>query len=980
MSNKYQSQFTGLEIDQEIKYVKDVARQKIEEHSEAISKKANDSSVVKYTEKNKPNGYLGLNEKGKIDASLLPDGYNPDTPNNGDYTNGHSPYIGENGNWFEWSDLNQEYIDTGVMASGVGDDSVLYKIIDPDNNPIEEIEDEVYVLSVELGGLDRATGELAERDDAIRSKEFIEVIAGSTIYFTSNVPLVDDYSIRILCYDANQTFIEYKNAKLEGEWTLPSTCKYVKFYRSDTNDTTVEMALVTKGTTKKAEFKKIYFADHGYEIYGAPMDDETMHKLVIDSSGKDNNEYSIIELRAPNNDPCEATLALMNSGENVCQFVDFSSMVYDPDNPTVEIVCQTRGGYKLPAFSVRFNDGQGAGRVKKFVVHPDAIPIEMTSSGLKVRKNNTYDNNGADEDYVTINLVEMESEIKSVSNEVDVLKENGVNGNGIGDFSDGLHAEIFNDYENNIALSNYSHAEGYSTVAGMKGFYYYSIEFGEESDKITVTDTQRALSDKDFSDILANYPTGNYISLVNNEKYPNCAKILSIEGNVITVEKLPFTSVADVSDLSTDDFSLWVQEKPEVGLVNLGYYAHAEGENTKALERASHAEGRDTMAIGQYSHAEGRNTQAGYNGHAEGRDTVASGIISHAEGYKSIASGDYGSHAEGFQTEASGMNGAHAEGLGTIAEGDASHAEGHCTKANGMRSHAEGESNVAYAYASHVEGYNTRTGKFNDNGEYIVDTAKYSHAEGTGTTASGQSSHAEGHCTTASGMRSHTEGTNTTASGHSSHAEGYYTTASGMRSHTEGTNTTASGPSSHAEGSESVASEDYSHAEGYYTKASGHSSHAEGYCTTASGIRSHSEGFQTVAGGDYSHAEGHTTAANGQASHAEGTGTTASGLSSHAEGHCTTASGMYSHAEGDCTKASGTNQHVQGKFNVEDTENKYAHIVGGGSGDTNRKNIHTIDWSGNAEFAGTVKSNGQLLATEEYVQSYIDEAILGGAW
>ena len=50
-------------------------------------------------------------------------------------------------------------------------------------------------------------------------------------------------------------------------------------------------------------------------------------------------------------------------------------------------------------------------------------------------------------------------------------------------------------------------------------------------------------------------------------------------------------------------------------------------------------------------------------------------------------------------------------------------------------------------------------------------------------------------------------------------------------------------------------------------------------------------------------------------------------------------------------------QHVQGKYNVEDTEGTYAHIVGGGTDDTSRANIHTLDWNGNAAFAGDV-TNG----------------------
>jgi hypothetical protein len=52
----------------------------------------------------------------------------------------------------------------------------------------------------------------------------------------------------------------------------------------------------------------------------------------------------------------------------------------------------------------------------------------------------------------------------------------------------------------------------------------------------------------------------------------------------------------------------------------------------------------------------------------------------------------------------------------------------------------------------------------------------------------------------------------------------------------------------------------------------------------------------------------------------------------------------------------GTNQHVQGRYNVVDSEGKYAHIVGNGTS-ANRSNAHTIDWNGNAWFAGNIYSS-----------------------
>lgn len=122
--------------------------------------------------------------------------------------------------------------------------------------------------------------------------------------------------------------------------------------------------------------------------------------------------------------------------------------------------------------------------------------------------------------------------------------------------------------------------------------------------------------------------------------------------------------------------------------------------------------------------------------------------------------------------------------------------------------------------------------------------------------------------------------------------------------------------------------------------------------------------------GTCSHAEGSLTIAEGHFSHAEGDTTDAVGNSSHAEGYFTTAFGDNSHAEGYGTIAASPQQHVQGRFNIEDPENLYAHIVGNGvdldeehyyeTGEqvVKRSNAHTIDWDGNGWFAGSVYVGG----------------------
>ena len=253
--------------------------------------------------------------------------------------------------------------------------------------------------------------------------------------------------------------------------------------------------------------------------------------------------------------------------------------------------------------------------------------------------------------------------------------------------------------------------------------------------------------------------------------------------------------------------------------------------------------------------------------------------------------------------------------------------------------------------------------------------------------ARGAYSHAEGFLTNAKGDYSHTEGQSTIADGKSSHAEGFATNAKGDYSHAEGQSTIADGKSSHAEGS-SCAYADNSHAEG--------TSWAGVKDNPSKGVNSHAEG-SSVAEGSYSHSEGMGTTASGNASHAEGgsspfgIGTQAIGDTSHAEGGSTIANGESSHSEGMETIASGDYQHVQGKFNKEDTENKYAHIVGNGYFDESnferiRSNAHTLDWGGNAWFEGEVyvggtnQDDGSKLATVHEVfdsaNNALDERII----
>lgn len=84
------------------------------------------------------------------------------------------------------------------------------------------------------------------------------------------------------------------------------------------------------------------------------------------------------------------------------------------------------------------------------------------------------------------------------------------------------------------------------------------------------------------------------------------------------------------------------------------------------------------------------------------------------------------------------------------------------------------------------------------------------------------------------------------------------------------------------------------------------------------------------------------------------------------------ASGKNSIAEGNHTIATGENQHVSGRYNVEDTKDKYVKIVGNGT-ETVKSNAHTLDWDGNAWFAGKVSIgiDNKLLETETNVKALV---------
>ena len=315
-------------------------------------------------------------------------------------------------------------------------------------------------------------------------------------------------------------------------------------------------------------------------------------------------------------------------------------------------------------------------------------------------------------------------------------------------------------------------------------------------------------------------------------------------------------------------------------------------------------------------------------------ENAASGLYAHAEGSGTTASGDYGSHAEGSGTTASGRWGSHAEGFNTVASGTRSHAEGGGTVASGMDSHAEGYATKAASQYQHVQGI------FN-----VEDrTKKYAHIVGNGTQDSARSNaHTldwNGNAWFAGGVRVGGTGQD------DGEAEALLTAGAAGKLFAAADAPVFTGSVSMGRKADSTVGPD-STALGWDVTADGDYAHAEGRDTVASDTAAHAEGQGTQATGAWSHAEGYESAAEGIISHAEGS-------------HCT-AKGYASHAEGQYTVAASDYQHVQGRYNVEDAAYKYLYIVGNGTAEDARSNAHTLDWAGNAWFAGSLEGTALIL-------------------
>lgn len=305
--------------------------------------------------------------------------------------------------------------------------------------------------------------------------------------------------------------------------------------------------------------------------------------------------------------------------------------------------------------------------------------------------------------------------------------------------------------------------------------------------------------------------------------------------------------------------------------------------------------------------------------------------------------------------------------VGNRAIGTKSFAIGNSSQALSKNSVAMGKACIAYGAHSVAIGYDNKTAYAATSfGRSNTASGVKSVAIGYNNTSSGEGSIAFGNSNISSSKGSFASGTSNNAIGINSFAAGHSNKVQGKYSIALGYNNTSSGEGSTAFGNSNTASNKGSFASGTGNKAIGTNSFALGSTNRATGTSSFAHGYNNDATQTGSAVFGTNSKSQGESSFAAGAAVEASGHYSQAFGQKTKAIGACSFAEGKETIANGKHQHVQGKYNIEDTENRYAHIVGNGTDNGNRSNAHTLDWDGNAWFAGAVSASSIKIGEIEF--------------
>ena len=364
------------------------------------------------------------------------------------------------------------------------------------------------------------------------------------------------------------------------------------------------------------------------------------------------------------------------------------------------------------------------------------------------------------------------------------------------------------DGDNDLA-SEYCQAFGDGNTIGLLGYYITEIDANSDGSGFITLSMKQDVTDT--TGMKLTWSPNDRVSMVDTSTYYiNCAKITSVAGNKIGLDKLPFTALTEIEGSNAFLHSVVCHNNPLAGQIDLG-------QNSTAFGVANTVNNRDSLAVGSSNKI---SPSAGF-AYAMGKQNKVTGSTATAIGYNNTASGE-NAIAQGMSTTASGLAST-ATGSATTASGSYSRAGGFLSKASGNYSDATGQRTEATGPSSHATGNRSKA---------IGET---SSAHNYATEAQGKNSFATGSSTKAIGEMSFTGGDKTVARGKGSVAFGLESEATGNYGAAFGKNT-KSGENALSAGQESEATGRSSAAVGYKAKAPNECSAAFGRNVIAAGV------------------------------------------------------------------------------------------------------------------------------------------------
>lgn len=186
-----------------------------------------------------------------------------------------------------------------------------------------------------------------------------------------------------------------------------------------------------------------------------------------------------------------------------------------------------------------------------------------------------------------------------------------------------------------VAQSSASVAIGAASTAGIKGYYWHTIDFANNT--ITLSTTRPSTLNGGVSVPSGiDWQAGDYICIVNDAKYPCATTITKVSGNKITVESLPFTAnnydtvvlgatvYPAAATYTPDDRTIFAIKRsvlnnivtltPRSGSINLAWGAVVFGARNIGAGTFSFTAGCNNLTAGDFGATFGRDNTTGYAG------------------------------------------------------------------------------------------------------------------------------------------------------------------------------------------------------------------------------------------------------------------------------------------------------------------------------------------------------------------------------